>query len=258
MMPARKSLESASCDVGFRMLTDRMPQRLRIICLGGVFAIAAAAWFVPGNDAHAQSNGYSEDGNWRFQTTADVANKGSVQQLIEIKKANGFVSMNSYDISYNIDGDYINCSVSSNVTGNQGAIDQNAPVGSPTLTSNPAFTASSIGNSNDTAVDSTGSQSGISSSNLIPVGILDGTVSDGSSMLSGSHQELSDSQLTASVSGSRAGFNVGSATGNGGGGSVVLNSAQSNDGASLSAGVSDSQACAFSRVTGNGVANAGQ
>jgi hypothetical protein len=107
-------------------------------------------------------------------------------------------------------------------------------------------------------VDSTGAQSGISSSNLIPVGILDGTVSDGSAMLSGSNQEMSDSQLTASVSGSRAGFNVGSATGHGGGGSVVLNSAQSNDGASLSAGVSDSQACAFSRVTGNGVANAGQ
>lgn len=257
-MPAGKYLESVHGAVACHGFADHMSKRMRTIYTAGLLAFALASWLVPGHAAHAQSNGFSEDGNWRFQTTADTANKGSVQQLIEIKKANGFVSMNSYDISYNIDGDYINCSVSSNVTGNQGAIDQNAPVGSPTLTANPAFTASSVGNSNDTAVDSTGSQSGISSSNLIPVGVLDGTVSDGSSMLSGSQQELSDSMLTASVSGSSSGFNVGAASGNGGGGSVVLNSAQSNDGAVLSAGVSDSQACAFSRVTGNGVAHAGQ
>jgi hypothetical protein len=219
---------------------------------------AASVWTGLSGPAQAQSNGYSEDGNWRFESTADTANKGSVQQLIEIKKANGFSSMNTYDISYNIDGDYINCSVSSNVTGNQGAIDQNAPIGSPTLSSTPSFSASSIGNSNDTAVDSTDNQSGISSSNLIPVGVLDGTIADGNSMLSGSNQNLSDSALTASVSGSSSGFSVGSASGNGGGGSVVLNSAQSNDGANLSASVSDSQACAFSRVTGNGVANAAQ
>jgi hypothetical protein len=219
---------------------------------------AACIWTGVSGPAQAQSNGYSEDGNWRFETTVDTANKGSVQQLIEIKKANGFSSMNMYDISYNIDGDYINCSVSSNVTGNQGAIDQNAPIGSPTLTSTPSFSASSIGNSNDTAVDSTDNQPGISSSNLIPVGVLDGAIADGSSMLSGSNQAVSDSTLAASVSGSSSGFSVGAASGNGGGGSVVLNSAQSNEGANLSASVSDSQACAFSRVTGNGVANAAQ
>jgi hypothetical protein len=233
----------------------RMVRSVSSVC---GLCVATSAWVFFTSGAHAQSNGYSEDGNWRFETTADTANKGSVQQLIEIKKANGFASMNSYDISYNIDGDYINCSVSSNVTGNQGAIDQNAPIGSPTLTSTPSFSASSIGNSNDTAVDSTDNQSGISSSNLIPVGVLDGTIADGNSMLSGSNQNLSDSALTASVSDSSSGFSVGSASGNGGGGSVVLNSAQSNDGANLSASVSDSQACAFSRVTGNGVANAAQ
>ncbi len=209
--------------------------------------------------AHAQiQTGIVGDVNGPFEQSVARPNKGSVQQLFEIKKANGYSSMNTYDISYNIDGDYINCSVSSNVTGNQGAIDQNAPIGSPTLTSTPSFSASSIGNSNDTSVDSANAQSGISSSNLIPVGVLDGTAADGSSMMSDSNQDLLDSTLTASVSGSSSGFTVGSASGNGGGGSVVLNSAQSNDGANLSASVSESQACAFSRVTGNGVANAGQ
>ncbi|MCB9961692.1 MAG: hypothetical protein H6846_06105 [Hyphomonas sp.] len=204
------------------------------------------------------SNGYGEDGNWQFETSADTANKSLVLQVREVKKANGFSSDNYYSINYNIDGDYINCSVSSNVTGNHGLIDQFAPIGSPTLTSTPVISASSLGNSSDTNIDTTSEDNSTYDIETYTDQLLNGDVDDSNTALFGSDQSISDSSLYSSVSGSRSTFEVGSASGNGGNGSAALNSIQSNDGASLTSTINDSMACAFSDATGTGAANVSQ
>lgn len=224
-----------------------------------VSATAAFVGLFAHLSAHAQSsNVYGEDGNWQFETTADTANKSLVLQIREVKKAKAFSSNNQYDITYDINGDYINCTISSNVTGNQALIDQFAPIGSPTLTSTPTFSASSIGNTSDTAIDTNSALPGTEGLNSISDPQQIGGVSDSTTSLFGSDQVVSDSSLSSSVSGISSDFNVGWADGNGGNGSVALNSMQSNDGANLTASIADSMACAFSETTGTGAANVSQ
>jgi hypothetical protein len=213
----------------------------------GLISLLAAPSF-------AQSaTGSNEEGHWRFQTTADTANKSLVQQLIELKKADSFTSNNTYDIDYNIDGNYINCSVSSTATGNSGAIDQYAPIGSPDIDSTPTFTASTNGNTNDSLMDAASGASTLREQDPFARDLEERALG-----LIQSDQTLTESDLSSTVAGTSSGFNLGSASGDGGNGSAALNSNQSNTNSTLIAEVRDANACAFNDHTGTGAANASE
>ena len=201
----------------------------------------------------ASANGLRENASWQFQTSADRANKTVVRQAIEQKRANFFRNVNNYDIDYNIARDYVNCNVSSRSTGNEGSVAQDAPIGSPRIAVTPAVNADTLGNRSDSIAESTTTRS--ARSRIGRSRAFDRVVAedrDQTSASSSTQQANTDTALNATVEGSGIDTALGDTSGDGGGGYAALNSTQTTEGTTLTASVSDSQACAFTELTGTG------
>lgn len=214
-----------------------------------IFVLAFVLVFPPS----ALANGLYEDRSWQFETTTERAHKAAVLDLIERKKAGMYRNTynSTYHTDYNIAGDYIDCNLSSQSSGNQGSNSQLAPVASPTIDVSSTTSSSATGNQASGSVDSAGhsastgliSQSGSGSVSSSPN-------ADGTNTLTNSLSNNGSNQ-DSSATGNTFASDVSGVTGTGGGANVALNSDQTMANSSVSSNVSQSKACDFNTVSGS-------
>lgn len=121
--------------------------------------IAITAWAFTAVPVACFANGLFENGPWRFQTSADRANKAVVLDLIERKKGGFYDSFATNIYNETNIGSQINCNNSANATGN---IADNSQAGPRTEASGaPNISSDSTGNTDtSSAGGSAGSVSG--------------------------------------------------------------------------------------------------
>jgi hypothetical protein len=193
-------------------------------------AIGLSGLFAP---VVSLANGLGENRSWQFSAPYERAQKAGITALIEQKKGGGF-RYNYYTnntTTFNVDGDYVDCGVSANTTGNTNGSSQSSTVGSPSVGVSPGFSSLAQGNVNDAVVGGDGS-------NLNAAG-------DGSGNPSSSATQDNTAAQTATVDSNTVQATIGTSSGSGTGGSLAINSDQSNDGAVLNADVTSSTACSF-------------
>ncbi len=187
----------------------------------------------------ALANGLFEDNSWQFETTADRANKAVVLDLILKQKAGAYnySYTNTNTINYNIDGDYIDCNMTSQATGNSGSVSQDAPVGSPSITVDSTTSSSTTGNSGTGTVTAGGNSSSTD-------GDDSSASADGTNTVS-NNQSNDGSSQSSSADGNSFSSTVSEVSGSGGEASVALNSSQSVDNTTVSSTISNSDVCRF-------------
>lgn len=191
----------------------------------------------------AHSNGVGENRSWQFSDPFSRSQKANVRALIEQKKANGFRSIyNSYSTStsttFDVAGDYVDCSVAASTTGNESGATQASTVGSPSVAVVPGLTSSSQGNVSDTVAGG-GQGATLASSN------------GGSLSPTSNTTQASSAPVTSNLDNNTISSSVGQSTGSGSGGSSTLSTSQTADSAVLNSTVSSSTACSFSSAGGN-------
>lgn len=219
--------------------------------------------------APALSNDYSNGNPWQFETTMDRANKALIADLILRQKA----GMYDIDNNYNIAGDFVNCTQSANSVGNSETISQDAPIGSPSIRVDGSIGADATGNNSSTDVKGGSAgipQSGMNTGNA--TSSVGGTMSGSSQVLNASNsdgvnssneqqftgntsdtdQTTSESSISADIRETGIDTSIGGATGNGGSGQVALNSVQELQDSNVNSNISQSSACAFTKLTGAG------
>jgi hypothetical protein len=206
----------------------------------------------------ALANDLFEDRAWQFETTTERAQKAAILDLIERKKAgmynntyNSTYNSNS-STDYNISGDYIDCNMTSQATGNQGGITQNVPVGSPTIGVNSSTSSSASGNSGTGTIATGGntSNTGLTSQKGDTDSVSNTSTAGGTNSVSNS-QSNNGSTQNSSANGNAFSSTVSGVSGTGGGASVALNSTQSLANSPVSSSISRSKACDFNTVSGS-------
>jgi hypothetical protein len=217
-----------------------------------IFAVALI-FFIP---RAALANGLFEDNSWKFETTTERTNKAYIADLIEKKKAGMYNNTynNTYNskTDYNISGDYIDCNMTSQATGNSGSVAQDVPVGSPTIGVNSSTSSSASGNASTGAIDSGSntSNTGLTSQEG-GSGSVNNTSTAGSTNSLSNNQSNNGSTQNSSANGNAFSSTLSGVSGTGGGASVALNSSQSLAGSPVSSSITRSKACDFNTVSGS-------
>ena len=202
----------------------------------------------------ALANDQFEDRAWQFETTTDRANKAAILNMIESKKAGMYKNTynSTYDTDYNISGDYIDCNMTSQATGNSGGISQNVPVGSPTIDVSSGTSSSASGNASTGAIDSGSntSNTGLTSQEGGSGSVNNTSTAGGTNSLS-NNQSNNGSTQNSSANGNAFSSKVSGVSGTGGGASVALNSTQSLNSSPVSSSITRSKACDFNTVSGS-------
>jgi len=202
------------------------------------------------------ANDLFEDRAWQFETTTERAQKAAILDLIERKKAGMYNNTynNTYNskTDYNISGDYIDCNMTSQATGNQGSISQDVPVGSPTIDVNSSTSSSASGNASTGTIDSGSntSNTGLTSQEGGSGSVNNTSTAGGTNSLS-NNQSNNGSTQNSSANGNAFSSRVSGVSGTGGGASVALNSTQSLAGSPVSSSITRSKACDFNTVSGS-------
>lgn len=191
----------------------------------------------------AHSNGVGENRSWQFSDPFSRSQKANVRALIEQKKANGFRTIyNSYSTStsttFDVAGDYVDCSQVATATGNESGATQASTVGSPSVAVVPGLTSSSQGNVSDTVAGG-GQGASLAASGGGSLAPTSSTTQDASG------------PVTSNLDGNTIRSSVGRSTGSGSGGSSVLSTTQTAESAVLNSTISSSAACSFSGTGGN-------
>jgi hypothetical protein len=202
------------------------------------------------------ANGLFEDNAWKFETTTDRANKAAIVDLIEKKKAGMYNNTynNTYNskTDYNISGDYIDCNLTSQATGNSGSVAQDVPVGSPTIGVSSGTSSSASGNASTGSVDSGSNTSNTGlTSQAGGSGSVNNTSTAGGTNSLSNNQSNNGSTQNSSANGNAFSSTVSGVSGTGGGASVALNSTQSLAGSPVSSSITRSKACDFNTVSGS-------
>jgi len=202
------------------------------------------------------ANDLFEDHAWQFNSTTDRANKAAIANLIEQKKAGMYNNTynNTYNsrTDYNISGDYIDCNMTSQATGNSGSVAQDVPVGSPTIGVSSSTSSSSSGNASTGTIDSGSntSNTGLTSQEGGSGSVNNTSTAGGSNSLS-NNQSNNGSTQNSSANGNAFSSTLSGVSGTGGGASVALNSSQSLAGSPVSSSITRSKACDFNTVSGS-------
>lgn len=202
------------------------------------------------------ANGLFEDKSWQFETTTDRGNKAVILDLIEKKKGgmyhNTYNSTYNNKTDYNISGDYIDCNMTSQATGNTESIAQDVPVGSPTIGVNSTTSSSASGNASNSAIDSGSntSNTGLTSQEGGSGSVNNTSTAGGTNSLS-NNQSNDGSTQNSSANGNTFSSTLSGVSGTGGGASVALNSTQSLAGSPVSSSIAHSKACDFNTVSGS-------
>ncbi len=252
-MEQTKRMDRQLKDGGSERSFQRSVSRLKIHGL----ALFLLTWGILACPA-AWGNGNYEDRPWQFQTTADRANKALIQDFILRKQAGGYIFENiynnTYTITYEIDGHYIDCNVTSQAMGNEGSVAQDAPMGEASIEVSNSTSSTATGNSSEGTVTS--------GDNTIEAGI--GNEAQGGDTLTGSAAagDTTSFDNTLSNDGSQESYltdspfasTVESVSGSGGEASVTLNSSQGLENATVTSAIYDSDACNFNFVSSDSFA----
>lgn len=187
------------------------------------------------------ANNLGENSSWKFDTSADRANKAAVTDLIEKKKAGMYkpASMtnnvnNNNSINYDIAGSYLDCNLTAQAVGNQNTASQQNPIASPTISVGATNSSTSSGNSGSSSI-----ANGDSLDSATPNGTNQNNTTqsnDGATVAS----TASSNSFSSTVSGLST---------NGGGASSSLNTTQGSTNSPTSTAVSSSSACDFNTVS---------
>jgi hypothetical protein len=191
--------------------------------------------------AQSFANNLGENYSWKFDTSADRANKAAVTDLIEKKKAGMYKPAsttnnvsNNNSINYDIAGSYLDCNLTAQAVGNQNTASQQNPIASPTISVGASNSSTSSGNTGTSSI-----ANGDSLDSATPNGTNQNTTTqsnDGASVAS----TASSNSFSSSVSGLST---------NGGGASSSLNTTQGSTNSPTSTAVSSSSACDFNTVS---------
>jgi hypothetical protein len=153
---------------------------------------------------------------------------------------------------YNISGNYIDCNMTSQSTGNQGSVAQDVPVGSPTIGVNSSTSSSASGNASTGAIDSGSntSNTGLTSQEGGSGSVNNTSTAGGTNSLNNNLSNDGSTQ-SSSANGNTFSSKLSGVSGTGGGASVVLNSSQSLAGSPVSSSITRSKACDFNTVSGS-------
>ena len=228
-------------------------RRTKFLMAGCLIFAVALVLFVP---RAALANDLFEDRAWQFETTTDRAQKAAILDLIERKKAgmynNTYNSTYNSKTDYNVAGDYIDCNMTSQASGNQGGITQDVPVGSPTIGVSSGTSSSASGNAATGLIDSGSNMSdtGLTSQTGGSGSVNNTSTAGGTNSLSNSLSNNGSTQ-TSSANDNTFSSKVRGVSGTGGGASVALNSTQSLAGSPVSSSITRSKACDFNTVSGS-------
>lgn len=187
------------------------------------------------------ANNLGENSSWKFETSADRANKAAVLDVIEKKKAGMYkpasttnnISYNN-SINYDIAGSYIDCNLTAQAVGNQNTASQENPIASPSISVGASNSSTSTGNTGSSSI-----ANGDSLDSATPSGTnqnLTTQSNDGASVAS----TASSNSFASSVDG---------LTTDGGSASSSLNTTQASTNSSTSTAVTSSSACDFNTVS---------
>lgn len=187
------------------------------------------------------ANNLGENNSWKFDTSADRANKAVVVDLIEKKQAGMYKAAvttnnntNSNTIIYDIAGSYLDCNLTAQAVGNQSTASQQAPIASPTTTVGATTSSTASGNSGVSTISD-----GYGLSETAAGGTNQNSTTqsnDGATVSSAT----SDNSFDSSVSGLST---------DGGGASASLNTTQGSTDSPTTTTVSSSSACDFNTVS---------
>jgi hypothetical protein len=199
----------------------------------------------------ALANGPGESGAWSFQSSTDKANKAGVASQIEQAKAGYGPSTTT--ITYNVDGDLVNCNLNSTAVGNTGTNAQDAPVGSPNVTLGSSVEAGSTGNTSTNSAQGGTADTGNSNGGMVDSAL---GVGDTITQTPETSTSLVSDQANAGTQQSTVGsvnndYALAGISGTGGGGQANLNSTQTMTGTTLTSQVQGSNACDFQTNSGN-------
>lgn len=212
-------------------------------------ALAVAGLCMAGD---ARANGLGSGGSWQFGTSNDAVNKANIAATIS-KERQGAFGPGDTNIQYDVQGNLNNCNLNATSVGNTGANNQDAPIGSPTLSLGSDVNSGATGN------DSTNSTTGgDANANMTAGGMVESasgigdttTQTPSNSTALNSTQANTGSQLST-VGSVNTEYAVAGVNGTGGQGQANLNSTQTLANSDLTTSVQGSTACQFQDTSGN-------